>query len=136
MKIVLEKASIFVLFFCSSLQADDGLLLGRRMKMMMMMKTGSPTLKSTKITTKSTKITTQLTTSTTTTRTTTAILPQTTTTTTTTNPHLHHRVRRIVGMQSKCVPKMKKFCRKFTNSKLSRTFCVMLTVKNCTALDR
>ena len=47
----------------------------------------------------------------------------------------HHRVRRVVGSKMRCVVKGKKVCKKFRNGKIAKTFCTLLRVKRCTALD-
>ena len=47
----------------------------------------------------------------------------------------HHRVRRMLGTATKCVPKLKEFCRVFTYGKLKKKFCFVVRVKDCTALD-
>ena len=47
----------------------------------------------------------------------------------------HHRVRRMLGRRTECVPTLKNFCSMFTYGKTTKRFCLTVTVKKCTALD-
>ena len=47
----------------------------------------------------------------------------------------HHRVRRIVGRRTECVPDFRRFCKKFTHGKITKRFCLVVNVNRCTALD-
>ena len=47
----------------------------------------------------------------------------------------HHRVRRMLGSVTKCLPQLKKFSHVFTHGKLRKRFCFMIPVKYCAALD-
>ena len=46
------------------------------------------------------------------------------------------RVRRMVGLQMKCFPEMKKFCYRSQNGHIRKMFCIMVKVKRCTSLDK
>ena len=47
----------------------------------------------------------------------------------------HKRIRRSFGTKTIFVAQLKKFCKKFTSGTRTRRFCLMATVKHCTALD-
>ena len=45
------------------------------------------------------------------------------------------RVRRVTGARTQCLPYVKKFCRKFTVSAVTKPYCISKTFFSCTALD-
>ena len=47
----------------------------------------------------------------------------------------HHRVKRMFGYRTKCLPEKKKFCWTFSYKGMKRVFCIYAKVKNCTGLD-
>ena len=44
------------------------------------------------------------------------------------------RTRRMV-FRTKCIPKVKNFCKRFTVKGITKLFCLKLKVSDCTALD-
>ena len=50
-------------------------------------------------------------------------------------PKINHRVRRLTGYRTVCVPKKKKFCSMFTYEGVTEMFCIYVDINRCSALD-
>ena len=47
----------------------------------------------------------------------------------------HHRVRRMLGGRTEWVPTLKTFCTWFTYGKITKRFCITVTLMKCASLD-